>query len=222
MDDKKYCVYKHTSPSGKVYIGRTCLPLHWRSKYNGSGYKGNTSFYNAIQKYGWENFEHEIIKDNMDIDEANEFEIEMIKKYKSNQKEFGYNLQAGGENGSPVEETRKRMSEWQIGKKLSEETKQKISKAHIGQKDSDETRKKKSESHKGKTIPKEVVKKMNETYKKHLVNNKKPVICIETNECYESIAEAARKTNICGTLIGGCCNGKFKTAGGYHWKHLIA
>ena len=53
-----YTVYKHTSPNGKVYIGITCKPTKARWK-NGKGYKNNDYFYNAILKYGWENFSHE-------------------------------------------------------------------------------------------------------------------------------------------------------------------
>lgn len=119
---------------------------------NGYRYKGCTLFYNAIQKYGFDNFKHEILFDKLTQEEANEKEIELIREYRSNERAFGYNLQDGGCNGSPTEETRKKMSEWQIGKIFSDETKQKISKARFGQKDSDETRKKKSDSHKGKHL----------------------------------------------------------------------
>ncbi len=56
----EYCVYKHTSPNGKVYIGITRQnPIkRWM---NGKGYAHNTHFYNAILKYGWSNFRHEIL-----------------------------------------------------------------------------------------------------------------------------------------------------------------
>lgn len=47
---KKYCVYKHVSPSNKVYIGITSKnPL--RRWENGNGYKNNKYFYRAILKY---------------------------------------------------------------------------------------------------------------------------------------------------------------------------
>ena len=54
-----YVVYKHTTPSGKVYIGITGLKpeRRWR---NGNGYKDNEHFYRAILKYGWDNIKHEI------------------------------------------------------------------------------------------------------------------------------------------------------------------
>lgn len=67
-EGNNYCVYKHTSPSGKVYIGQTSInPLdRWQ---NGKGYK-KQAFYNAIKKYGWENIKHEILYDNLTKEEA--------------------------------------------------------------------------------------------------------------------------------------------------------
>ena len=48
---RKYTVYKHTSPSGKVYIGITCRKPKYRWN-NGKGYKEKDQrlFYNAIKK----------------------------------------------------------------------------------------------------------------------------------------------------------------------------
>lgn len=45
-----------------------------------------------------------------------------------------------------------------------------------------------------------------------------PVICIETNEKFVSVAEASRKMNIGRGSISLCIKGKQRTAGGYHWK----
>lgn len=55
-----YIVYRHTSPSGKVYIGITSRQPEQRW-LNGNGYKDSPKFYNAIKKYGWDNFNHEIL-----------------------------------------------------------------------------------------------------------------------------------------------------------------
>ena len=46
---------------------------------------------------------------------------------------------------------------------------------------------------------------------------KKPVICYETKEEYESIQNAFEKTGIDKTSISRVCSGKAITAGGYHW-----
>ena len=98
-DEKTYCVYKHTSPSGKVYIGITSQKPEYRWD-NGNGYKGRTYFWNAIQKYGWENFEHEILYTGLSKQEAGEKEKELIQLYDSTDKNKGYNLSTGGEYGS--------------------------------------------------------------------------------------------------------------------------
>ena len=49
-------VYKYTSPSGKIYIGKTKTTLKERAKNNGNGYLNCTIFFRAIQKYGFEKF----------------------------------------------------------------------------------------------------------------------------------------------------------------------
>lgn len=66
MACKDYCVYKHTLPNNKVYIGITKqIPsLRWA---NGRGYKHSNYFYNAILKYGWLNIRHEILRDCLTI-----------------------------------------------------------------------------------------------------------------------------------------------------------
>lgn len=94
MENKNWTVYMHISPSGKRYIGITSQKIQqrWRS---GKGYKINI-FCNAIKKYGWENIKHEILFENLTKEEAEKKEIELIAYYKSNQKEYGYNIQNGG------------------------------------------------------------------------------------------------------------------------------
>lgn len=60
-----YKLYRHTSPSGKVYIGitKTSVYARWNK---GRGYRRNQpAFYNAILKYGWDNINHEILFDNL-------------------------------------------------------------------------------------------------------------------------------------------------------------
>lgn len=49
--------------------------------------------------------------------------------------------------------------------------------------------------------------------------NSKKVICLETNIIYDSITLAFQETKINLSCISDCCNGRQKTAGGYHWMH---
>ena len=180
-----YSVYKHTCPNNKVYIGITSREPNkrWRS---GKGYINNEHFYNAIQKYGWNNIKHDVLFINLTQQQAELKEIELIKQYKSNQREYGYNILEGGNVSNGVtEEGRKKISEknkgkhrspntefkkgnkpWTTGKKMSNEFKQKLSDSHLGQCCSEETRKKISENNarywKGKKRSEETIIKMSQ------------------------------------------------------------
>lgn len=97
--DRKRCykVYMHTSPNEKKYIGITRQEKpekRWGS--NGCGYMDNAYFWRAIQKYGWNNFQHEILFENLTKEEAEQKEIDLIAEYQSNKTEFGYNISSGG------------------------------------------------------------------------------------------------------------------------------
>lgn len=100
-----YSVYIHTNKTnGKRYIGITGRnpKLRWS---NGKGYRHNQYFNNAIMKYGWDGFEHEVVYENVCFDIACELEKELIKKYKSNQREYGYNIEGGGSKRKEISES---------------------------------------------------------------------------------------------------------------------
>jgi group I intron endonuclease len=106
-----YSVYKHTSPSGKVYIGVTKQKPQMRWQ-NGLGYRTQEYFYRAIQKYGWDNFVHEIVYQTENYTDANRMEIELIARYKSSDKNYGYNIEGGGNLKKTVSEsTRQKLRE---------------------------------------------------------------------------------------------------------------
>lgn len=180
-EENKYCVYMHTSPSRKVYIGitRTSVEQRWKK---GRGYKSQQYFWRAIQKYGWDNFKHEVLYENLTKSEAENMEIELIAQYKSNQKEFGYNIENGGSAAGKIsDETRKKISESHKGmlspnkgKPMSEEQKQKISKAKTGKSNgprSEETKRKISEANKGKVVSDETRKKISDIRKECWAND---------------------------------------------------
>jgi group I intron endonuclease len=142
MSDEKFCVYKHIFPNGKIYIGITCQSANRRWRDNGNGYKGQSLMFNAIIRYGWDNVLHEIIFDNISKIEAEQAEIDLIEKYKSNKRKHGYNITKGGEYSSGYklsEKTKAKMSLSRFGKnnpnygkKMSDEQKKKLSLAHMG------------------------------------------------------------------------------------------
>ena len=72
-----WTVYKHTSPSNKVYIGITSKSCQERWA-NGNGYKGNSIFSKSIKKYGWKNISHEILYEGLTKKEAIKKEKERL------------------------------------------------------------------------------------------------------------------------------------------------
>lgn len=94
--DEKYCVYIHIFPNNKSYVGLTKQLPSVRWGYNGCGYKGQL-VYKAIKKYGWDNIQHIIIKDNLTFSEAQNLEVKMIEKFDSITN--GYNISKGGSLG---------------------------------------------------------------------------------------------------------------------------
>lgn len=88
-------IYKHTTPNEKVYIGVTSRPVkeRWNS---GHGYKRCVAFWNAIQKYGWNNIKHEVLYEVSTQEEAEILEMELIEYYQSTNPDFGYNIEKGG------------------------------------------------------------------------------------------------------------------------------
>ena len=65
MMDTNYTIYCHRNKiNNKAYIGQTCQTTtrRWRE---GEGYINCSYFYAAIQKYGWNNFEHIILFENL-------------------------------------------------------------------------------------------------------------------------------------------------------------
>ena len=75
-------IYKYTSPSGKNYIGQTITTLARRASniISGNGYKKCPLFWKAIEKYGWTNFQVDILAE-APIPQLDSLEIEYIKQF---------------------------------------------------------------------------------------------------------------------------------------------
>lgn len=94
-----YSVYMHLFPNGKRYIGITANSLK-RRWARGIGYKGQPRVYRAIKKYGWENIKHIVLFEGLTKEEACKKERDLIKKYKTTDIKYGYNISLGGEDGN--------------------------------------------------------------------------------------------------------------------------
>ena len=237
--NKKYIVYLHKNKiNNKVYIGQTCQNPEKRWN-KGKGYSTSPRFYQAIQKYGWDNFEHLILFENLTLDKANDIEQQLISLYNSTNDEFGYNINSGGKNFSHSEETKRKISEankisqkgkihseeWKnlmsekfsgegnpfYGKQHTNETKEKISQALKGSRSGEE------HPFYGRHHSKESIDKISNHRKS---KGGKKVRCINTNEVFETMMDAARWCGLkTSSSIGQVCNktGKQQTAG----KHPI-
>ena len=216
-----YTVYQHKNKiNGKVYIGITSQKPEQRWR-NGEGYKSSPHFYSAIQKYGWDNFEHNILFIELTKEQACLKEQELIKEFNSMNREYGYNSTSGGDIFVMNEETKQKISQAlmgnqnNLGHSCSEEKKKKISEAQKGREFTEEHKQKLSEAAKNRHVPCSEEKKQTLKEKSH----KKPVYCEELNKVFESVQECGRQLGIPATNITKLCNGRGKTLKGYHLRY---
>lgn len=108
-----YKVYMHENKKNKKrYFGITSQTCKSRWQ-NGNGYKGCPIFYNAIQKYGWNGFTHKVLLSGLTKEKAEEMERKLIKKFKTQEEKYGYNVLEGG---SVKELTKTMVKKMQEGK----------------------------------------------------------------------------------------------------------
>lgn len=226
-EQNSYIVYMHTNKiNNKRYIGITKQNPEKRWS-RGKGYGNNKYFTNSIIKYTWDGFKHEILFEKLLEQDAKNKEIELINLYQSNNREFGYNLSAGGDGSNGclhTKEEKEKMSKNRKGKCKGEE--------HYlyGKHRSEEIKNKMSESKKGennawygKKHTKDEIIKMSESKKGNKNPNfnkfgkdnphSKSVICIETSTIYDSITQVNELLKINTGNISSCCNNILKSAG---------
>lgn len=130
ITDKNWCIYKHTNRiNGKVYIGKTCKKPEYRWNA-GKGYMFQNHFWRAICKYGWDNFDHEILMDGLSAMKATALERLLIAEYGSMDPDKGYNQTAGGEGmlgWHHTEESLEKIRQSNHKRIVSDETKIKMS-----------------------------------------------------------------------------------------------
>ena len=246
VEERDYCVYLHISPSGKVYVGITKQSANGRWK-NGLGYKSSPHFWNAIQKYGWDSFRHEILSDGLSEYEACEDEKRLISKYMATDRRFGYNEKTGGQKGSQLNKEARRKISDSLKRFYAEhpEKKEILAERATGYRHSDEAKAKISAAKKGRTFTqtpewkqhigeanKERIAKDPEYYEQ--ISNRCrengakaaiPIVQMDMDgveiASFESAHEAERETGVSNGNIGRCCKGNTKSAGGYKWRYAI-
>jgi group I intron endonuclease len=202
-------IYKINSPSEKVYIGQSeDIEARWNDYINLRNCKNQRRLLNSFIYYGVENHTFEIIKE-CEPEELNYYERH-YQEYYDVIGEYGLNCvltNVGDKKKVFSDETRKKQSEAQTGrkhsdehrrknseankgKKLSEEHIRKVAEANKGKKRSEDTRKKNSEARKGKKASEETRKKMSEARKgdNHIMFGKN-----QSEETKQKMSETIKK-----------------------------
>lgn len=193
MGSGDYTVYAHINKTnGKAYVGITCQSVADRWK-NGNGYRG-LHFERAINKYGWDNFEHLVLVSGIGEYQACEVEKALIKKFGLTNADRGYNEAAGGFGGG------------MFGKHHSREAKEKIRNARIRDGFSDDHKKHISESKRG----------AKHHHAKRVYQYKKDGTFVRE---WSYMGEACKELKIPKSNINQCCYGRRPSAGGYVWTY---
>lgn len=193
MLDKQFYVYVHmkATDDSVFYVGKG-------SKYRYTTKQGRNQYWNRIvAKHG---FVAEIVKNNLSFDEANAYEIQLIKELKD-QGCILCNLTDGGEGCLGAKKTAEQKAAISLknkGKKRTAETKAKMlgNQNAAGSVRSAETRLKMSKSKKGtnnlkgRTVSEETRNKIRESRKKTELAKKSMKVLMETMQQDKEVIHA--------------------------------
>lgn len=158
-----HSIYRITNQiNSKSYIGQSINPYRrWNKQhiYNTNRVKNGAKLgdnniqliHLKIAEYGIENFEFQILEEVDTQKDANLREEHWAEKY-SSYAPAGYNIQKCGEYKPPSEETKRKISEAQIGKKISNATREKLRQINLGKILSEEHKKAISEGMKNSEV----------------------------------------------------------------------
>ena len=218
-----YLVYIHfNQANGKCYVGVTRKNNPNDRWHNGNGYKYNTYFYNAIQKYGWDNFEHIIFASRLTKEEASSIERLLINKLQSDNPDFGYNICSGGYDCQGLSGIRN-----PFYKKVPTKAIEASIKSRIGKHLSEKQKKNISIANKGKPKSVEAISKSVATRKKNGYPDysgaknpsAKAVVCVETGIVYSTVKEASESIGVGKSAIVNAIK-KNQRSKGFHWSYL--
>ena len=201
-------IYKITnSINKKIYIGKTVrtVPVRFKEHLDRADENYQSYLYNAIRKYGQENFIVETIEEVNDED-INEKEKYWIHFYQSNLKENGYNLTIGGDGNQTID-WKEIYYLWDEGKSIKKISLiLNISTTAVSRALS------KYKNYSEKESLKRGYKEQGIAVNQYSLDGK----YIKT---YDSYIDAANGNPTIAHSIGQCCNGKLQTANGYQWKN---
>lgn len=206
---EEFIVYKITNTiNSKLYFGitKTSIKKRW-AQHKCNAIRKPFYLYRSMSKYGIENFEISVVKMCSNEKEMYVLEKELISKYKTNNREHGYNHSSGGEISS---KGTKRTKETKL--KISEYQKKRKRKPH-----SKETILKMKEKAKGRRVSRKAIENSAKKRKGKKAHNTKKVI-LNDEFIYNSITDASHKTGVSITSISNNINGLSKTTKKGVWK----
>lgn len=233
-------IYKVTNrANGKVYVGQTVQSLRARKKdhKNGIGKHPQLALYRAFKKYGFETFDWEVIDYATSKYELDEKEKRYVEQLRVTDRLYGYNMTFGGEGGKHTDEVKLRIGASNKGRIKSEDERRKLSESlkgkytgakasWWGRKHTNEQRQKIGDAQRGyknhnfgKKASEETRRKKSEATQGEKHWNHKNVVNLDSGEVFVSAMQAREKTGIDNSIIGKCCRGQRKTAGGYRWAY---
>ena len=222
-------IYIHKNKiNGKCYVGQTTQKPKHRWGINGVKYKDSPKFYRAIEKYGWNNFDHIVLPTIYHTqDELNQAEIEIIQDMDSIKN--GYNISLGGQigvkNQEYIDSVSKEISQYDMnGNLIKTWLSGKEIKRVLDVCDSTIRRAVKSDNKSAygyiwKYGHSNYVEPYKHTHSKNVIQYDLDKNHIET---YDSVKEASMKTNTHKDAISNVCRGKAKTANGFYWSYVWA
>lgn len=163
--------------NGKLYIGQSWnIEGRWRNEKSLSGGLNN-HLESSIRKYGINNFSFDVLEcfEEGVVTQSilDEREDHYIVLYDTMNPSKGYNKKRGSSSGKPSEETRKKFSAWQIGRKMSEysiEKRKQTIASRGGYKHSEETRRKLSDKRKYRVIEEKTRKRIGDAHRGKVVS----------------------------------------------------
>lgn len=189
-----FCIiYKITNLlNNKYYVGQTWQPMKDRFAQHAQR-NDSVKLYNAMEKYGSNNFTIECLTVVSTQTLADFYETYFISRFKSNDRDVGYNISNGGRGvGKHTPQTKEKISTSLTGREkepFTDEHKVNMSRSKMGHLVSKETRDKISKTNTGKELTEEHAQNigLGHTGLKYVIKNP------ETRN--RNISEAKKKKN---------------------------
>ena len=222
-----YCIENLTNQ--KKYIGQSVSVYNRWSKHKSELNRGthdNDYLQNSWNKYGESKFKFYVLEF-CDIENLDKKEIYYINTYNTLNRDYGYNLKSGGQNGDAkvLQYVRQKLSS-SLKQSYSNNEALRIKRRNdaLRQWSDPKIKEKITGSNNGmygKHHTEEAKQKMREKRigKPSPQRNIIPVFCVELDRQFENAITAAKELSICSSSILRVCRGERKTCGGFHWRY---